>query len=174
MKKFAYILMIIFSVSLIFAGCGKTDDDDNIDPVYNMSTYSVYHYFEDALGNSYTTYEKEEFQARTNSTVTITEKSVQYFTYNKTSSYYSGKIEKTGTVFSLYYKRQQFTIQFIDTKTVNEQKTARFGASITLPSRTKTGFNFIGWAYDVEGINICELTTMPTQNLILYSVWQND
>lgn len=171
MKKFAYILMIIFSVSLIFAGCAK-NDDDNVDPVYNMVPYVVYHYFEDAVGNSYTTYEKEEFTGRLNSTVTITEKTVQYYNYNKSSSYYSGTITSTTTVFSLYYKRQQFTIQFVDPKTVNEQKTARFGSSITLPTRTKEGFTFLGWAYDVEGINLCELTTMPTQNLILYAVWE--
>lgn len=161
--------MIIFSISLVFVGCAKKDD--NVDPVYNMVTYVVYHYFEDAIGNSYTTYEREEFEGRLNTKVTIQEKDVPYYTYNKNSSYYTGTLT-SATTFSLYYKRQQFTIQFIDSKTYNEQKPARFGSAITLPTRTHEGFTFLGWAYDFEGINMCELTTMPTQNLILYAVWQ--
>ena len=161
--------MILFAISFMFVGCGKTDD--NVDPVYNMTTYTVYHYFEDAVSNSYSTYEKEELTGRLNSTVTVTQKQFDYYIFQANSSYYNGKIGEN-TVFSLYYKRQQFTIQFIDTQTVNEQKTARFGSPISLPTKTKEGFTFLGWSYDNEGINMCQLTTMPTQNLILYSVWQ--
>ena len=77
------------------------------------------------------------------------------------------------TVVNYYYTRSSYALTFHKNNGGPDQSgPIRYGAQISAPSVTRTGYTFAGW-YDNSGFNGSPytLTTMPAQDLTLYAKW---
>ena len=67
------------------------------------------------------------------------------------------------------YERKSSTITFdVDGGEAVESITALYGEAITLPTPTKTGYNFGGW---MNGDAVYTATTMPSESITLKATW---
>lgn len=178
MKRFFSMFMLIFAASLIMVGCSVPKDEETV-PVYNMATYTVYHYYQGVDGYySSSNRDVEQFSERVG---VIKEaplpRQEEFYNFDQSkSSGYSQIIKADNSiVFQLYYSRKIYTIYLIDSyKSESQQFPRRHGVTITLPTKQDETKTFVGWAYDEQGENLAtDLTIMPTNNLNLYAVWKD-
>lgn len=68
-----------------------------------------------------------------------------------------------------------YTITFdVDGGSAVAPLTQAYLSDLVMPAiPTKDGFNFVGWFTDVERIIPFEATTMPSENITLYALWQD-
>ncbi len=112
--------------------------------------YTVNYYWQNVENDNYTLHETTRLTGTTDMTATATIKSYEHFTYNKSKSTISGKINGDGSLeLSVYYTRNSYTIV---TTCSNEKAgsvsgggTYRYGSQITVTATTEAGYTFLGW-----------------------------
>ena len=171
MKKFVLVMLVVLATMGFLVGCDK---EEEIVPTYNMVSYHVYHYYED-VNEVYSSdaMVDEEFTIRSGTNVTITPKTVDYYTYKSSISSSSGTVYNENTSFFLYYTRNYYTISLVDALNGNTQINAKHGRAVTFPPTAYEGKILLGWSLTQDGDELVSFTTMPTQNITLYAIWQD-
>lgn len=153
--------------------------------------YKVEYYFETLEGGEYEQlpeYSADTFAGKPGDQVTATTKEFFGFVFDseKTGSQNQGQIAYEGnTVLKVYYKRAEYTITFNENKVgsgtisgAHDEIKVKFGGKIeTLPSLTRTGYQFDGWftgRYDETQVNDGEELTadlITGETITLYAHW---
>ncbi|MDL2292495.1 InlB B-repeat-containing protein [Acholeplasma sp. OttesenSCG-928-E16] len=159
-----------------FTVTGKIDYVVNLDLSTNI-TYKVISYFE-KLDNTYESQEGSPLSGTTGASVSTTpqgDDAVPGFTYDSSNSdnVLSGTIAADGSLeLKVYYVRKTYTITFVyNNGETNGSETLKYGASVTLPSPTKTGYDFDAWYSSTTYIADNKVTslTMPVGGTTLYA-----
>jgi len=120
------------------------------------------------MNDSYTLIQTDPFLGTTEATVTAIARTYTGFTFdgNISGTVASGSVAPDSSlVLKLYYNRNSYTLTFNPNNGQgNNVATVRYGATVTAPTYTKTGYNFSGWDTIVVG-------TMPAANKSYTATW---
>ena len=124
-----------------------------------MVNYTVNHYQQDILDDEYTLYKVEHLTAEADSQLTAA--LLPDYTGFTAPQLQTVSITADGsTVVDYYYSRNSYTVQFVDVKSGTDTSiTGRYGAAITPPAPSRTGYTFEGWFEDAA-------CTVPFENTI--------
>ena len=124
-----------------------------------MVNYTVNHYQQDILDDEYTLYKVEHLTAEADSQLTAA--LLPDYTGFTAPQLQTVSIAADGsTVVDYYYSRNSYTVQFVDAKSGTDTSiTGRYGAAITPPAPSRTGYTFEGWFEDAA-------CTVPFENTI--------
>ena len=124
-------------------------------PNTETASYTVEHWQENAADSGFTKYDAdtESKNGKIGEAPEATPKTYAGFTYDADSSSIPAKIEASGTVVKLKYKRKQVKLTFVlgegaTTTTVLESGntlTGKYGALLTVAVPTKAGHTCTGW-----------------------------
>ena len=124
-------------------------------PNTETASYTVEHWQENAADSGFTKYDAdtESKNGKIGDAPEVMSKEYEGFTYEVSISTIPAKIEASGTVVKLKYKRKQVTLTFVlgegaTTTTALESGstlTRKYGAPLTVADPTKAGHTFIGW-----------------------------
>lgn len=123
-------------------------------PNTETASYTVEHWQENAADSGFTKYDAdtEAKNGKVGDAPESTPKTYAGFTYDADSSSIPAKIEASGTVVQLKYKRKQVTLTFkLDggstTTPLNPESTltGKYGAPLTVEVPTKAGHTCTGW-----------------------------
>ncbi|MBR2194666.1 MAG: InlB B-repeat-containing protein [Salinivirgaceae bacterium] len=138
--------------------------------------YHVEHYQQNVNDNGYTKVDTDEDSKPFGLQTTAEAKNYEGFT---AQSFTQKTIaEDESTVVEIYYNRKTHTITWDknggDNFTGNYTTgNVKFGASITAPTATRTGYTFFGWNTTTDPTQTVTVkTTMPDNNLTYYAIWR--
>ena|GEM_PF-6167928 len=120
-------------------------------PTPETTSYTVEHWQENADNNKFTQKDVETKSGKIGDAPESTPKSYEGFTYDAGSSSSPVKIEASGTVVQLKYKRKPVTLTFdLDGGSTTTQLntgtlTGKYGALLTVAVPTKAGHTCTGW-----------------------------
>lgn len=67
----------------------------------------------------------------------------------------------------------EYVVTYADGDTILNTVTVKDGSNPERPANPeKTGYNFKGWSYDPDGVNMCEFDKALNKNSTLYAQWQ--
>jgi uncharacterized repeat protein (TIGR02543 family) len=76
------------------------------------------------------------------------------------------------TLYAMWEKIPQYTVKFSTDGTSCDSKTVYEGVSVTLPTTSKTGYNFLGWYTASSGGTKVTSPYTPTSSITLYAHWE--
>ncbi|MBV1758754.1 MAG: InlB B-repeat-containing protein [Dethiosulfatibacter sp.] len=124
-------------------------------------TYTVLHNQQDVQGGGYTLRDSTTLFGETDTNTTAVANSYSGFTvqvFNQENIAGDGS-----TVVNIYYDRNVHTVTWHIDSTISTAD-YRYGASISTPNATRTGYNFTGW-------NVAVASTMPDNDLNYTATW---
>ena len=126
----------------------KPDSSDTENDGHNDIPYVVNHYIQNVDNEQYILYETENLKGTEDTHVFPAVKAYAGFTSPETQEIY---IKKGGSlVVNYYYTRNTYTITYIPNggEISIETQTVVFGSTITFPTATRVGYDFVGWYSD--------------------------
>ena len=123
--------------------------------------YTVEHYKQNVVGGGYTLVESSTMYGETDTDTKVVANSYEGFDVQELNQ---ENIAGDGsTVVCIYYNRNIHTVTW-DINGTEVIENYRYGATVSQPSATRTGYNFVGWNMSVE-------STMPDRDLSYTATW---